>query len=78
MTLALKLYLDMVTNLHTKFWVNRSNGSKVIVENSTLFDVIDLDLDPMTLISKCDPDMMVTYLHIKKQSDRSKGSKVMA
>ena len=39
MTLVLKLDLDMVvTYLHAKNWVNRSNDSKVITRIHTHFD----------------------------------------
>ena len=43
-----------------------------------LFDVCDLDLDPVTLILKLDLDTVFTYLHAKNEARRSKGSKATA
>ena len=37
----------------------------------------DLELDPMTLISELDLDIIVTYLHAKNEVNRSSGSKVI-
>ena len=40
------------------------------------FRYCDLELDPMTFISECDLDIIVTYLNAKNAINRSNGSKV--
>ena len=76
----------VVTYLHAKNEVNRSNGSKVrLLFGQThrqcikleLFHYCDLELDPMTFISERDLDIVVTYLNDKNEVNRSNGSKVI-
>ena len=43
-----------------------------------IFNVCDLDLDPMSLTLKLYLDVVVTYLHDKNKINRSMGSIVMA
>ena len=54
----------VVTYLHAKNLVNRSNGSKVIIQIHT-FGCCDIDLDPITFTSEHNLDMTVTSLHAK-------------
>ena len=42
------------------------------------FYCCDLELDPMTLILKLDPDIMKMYCHTKNEVSRSRHSKVIA
>ena len=41
------------------------------------FDICDLDFDPMTLILKPDPDMMMTYIQTIHDNNKSNGSKAI-
>ena len=67
-TFTLELDLDMVvTYLHATNQVNRSTGSKVIIQKKMklTFGCCDLALDLVTFRSELDLDMVVTYLHAK-------------
>ena len=84
-TFISELDLDsVVTYLHAKNEVKRSNGSNVIRTHThtqciilELFCYCDLELDPMTFISERDFDIVVTYLEAKNEVNRSNDSEVI-
>ena len=56
------------------FHINLVNILYKILE---LFCYCDLELDPMTLISELDLDILVTYVHAKNEVNRSNSSEVI-
>ena len=53
------LYVDPPLNMVQKLWLRNT-------ENFMLFDVYDLDFDPITLVFKLDLNNIVTYLIITR------------
>ena len=70
--------LDLQVTLTFKHVLVEYKHIEVKVRENMIFYSFDLDLDPMTLIPKCDLDMVKMYLHTKNEVPSCSGSKVIA